>query len=89
MNYKKLKMLQQNYEKDQNTKLSWDMLENMKADQFISNKEDDFDPGLLLDEEDMQNDFVAYDKMIVDNFNGNKKNELGLSDVRKREVVRI
>ena len=81
-------MLQQNYEKDQNTKLSWDMLENMKADQFISNKEDDFDPGLLLDEEDMQNDFVAYDKMIVDNFNGNKKNEQGLSDVRKREVVR-
>lgn len=56
--YKEIKLLRVNYEKDKHTKLTWDELENMRADQFVSNKEDDFDPHALLDDDFSEESFV-------------------------------
>ena len=51
--YMSLKLNKENYLKNNNNLLSLEMIKNMKPEHFASNKEDDFDPKLLIDSDSL------------------------------------
>jgi hypothetical protein len=48
-NYAKLAHQHENFEKEKESKITWDQLENLKFDHFITNRDDDFNPKELID----------------------------------------
>ena len=55
-NYVTIKQKQKTYIKEKETKLTWDQLENLSYNHFISNREDDFNPTELIDEDEYDSD---------------------------------
>ncbi len=48
-NYSDLKKKHDIYEKEKSQKLTWDQLENLNFNHFVTNREDDFKPEDILD----------------------------------------
>jgi hypothetical protein len=73
-NYTDLAHKHENFEKEKESKITWDQLENLKFDHFITNRDDDFHPEDLIDL-----DYDSDDDEIFRNNNkaggGNKKPE--------------
>jgi hypothetical protein len=48
-NYTKIAHQHENFEKEKESKITWDQLEQLKFDHFITNRDDDFNPNELID----------------------------------------
>jgi hypothetical protein len=55
-NYVKIKRKYETYTKEKESKLTWDQLESLSYNHFVSNKDDDFNPNDLIDENDFDSD---------------------------------
>lgn len=56
--YAVIKQKQENFEKEKDAKLTWDQLESLNSNFFISNREDDFNAEDLIGDDDYDSDDV-------------------------------
>lgn len=71
VSYTEIKKKEINFEREKSYKITWDMLETLNPDYFVTNKEDDFNPKDLID----------------DNNNSDKENEELLNNMLNNRIV--
>lgn len=69
--YTEIKKKQENIIKEKETKLTWDQLENLNFNHFITNREDDFNPNDLFDDT-----YDSDDENIFDDIQHTDKNTI-------------
>jgi hypothetical protein len=71
-NYAEIKHKHEIFAKEKETKLTWDVLEHMNYEQFISNRDDDFNPKGLIDTQSEDDDL----SFLEEKKEGNKNNKI-------------
>ena len=72
MNYKEISQKHKIYEREKAQKLTWDQLEKMNSDYFISKRDDDFNVNDILDEDNYEYDEASNFIQMRNNFKNSK-----------------